>query len=116
MTKQTRYAVPAGTWGGEGILLDIGESSSSLQFGCAEASITERLMRDSNGNFSAAGTFTRRTPGPTRIEGDASQKASFVGRISGSSMTMKIMLSASGESVGEYSLELNRKVRLQRCY
>lgn len=115
MDLQTRIAVAAGNWGGEGIRLEIGDDSSALQFACAEGVISEKLFKDANGNFSATGSFTRRTPGPQREGGMAAQNASFVGRITGRSMTMKIVLTDSKTSVGEFTLELDKRVRLQKC-
>lgn len=115
MKAQTRTAVSTGSWGGDGIRLEIENNSSALQFACADGVITERLFQDADGNFSATGTFTRRTPGPQREGGNAAQMASFVGRITGRSMTIKIELTDSKSQVGEFSLELDKKVRLQRC-
>jgi hypothetical protein len=115
MTNQTRTAVAKGSWAGNGIKLEIGDASSSLQFACAEGAIAEKLFQDANGDFSATGTFTRRTPGPQREGGVAAQNASFVGRIAGRSMTMKIVLTESKTSVGEFTLELDKRVRLQKC-
>ena len=115
MNRQTRKAVSPGNWGGDGIKLEIGDDSSALQFACADGVISEKLFQDGDGNFSAIGSFTRRTPGPQREGGNSAQKASFVGRISGRSMIIKIMLTESKTSVGEFTLELDKKVRLQRC-
>ncbi len=115
MTNQTRTAVAKGNWAGNGINLEIGDATSSLQFACADGVISEKLFKDANGDFSATGTFTRRTPGPQREGGVAAQNASFVGRITGRSMTMKIVLTKSGDVVGDFTLELDKKVRLQRC-
>lgn len=115
MAKQTRIAVPPGSWAGDGIKLEIADASSSLQFVCADGMIAERLFRDRDGKFTATGSFLRRTPGPQREGGNASQKASFVGRITGHSMKIKIVLTETDEMVGEFTLELGKKVRLQRC-
>jgi hypothetical protein len=115
MTKQTRTPIAPGNWAGDGIKLEIGESGSALQFACAQGEITERLMRDPKGDFSAAGTYTRRTPGPQRDGGDAASKATFIGRITGNTMTMKVVLTGPGTTVGEFTLELNRKTKLIRC-
>ena len=115
MTKQTRTQIAAGSWAGNGIRLEIGDKGAVVQLSCAEGEITERLMAVGHGNFIGSGTYTGRTAGPQREGGGDRQDVTYSGRLDGKTMSMKIVNSRSGETIGEFELELNKRTRLQRC-
>jgi hypothetical protein len=115
MTRQTQTAVSQGNWGGEGIRMSIEENSSAIEFACANAEISEKLLMDQSGNFKASGFFIRQRPGPQR-EGEPQRLAAkFSGTVSGKNMSLKLTLTDSGETIGEYSLEQGKNVRIHRC-
>jgi len=112
---QTTQAV--GQWGGMGISLTVGQDSSRIQYDCASGEITEKLTVDRNGNFSARGFHTHRTPGPEREDQPpARQPATYTGHIAGDQMTLKVILTADGTQVGNFQLERGNGGRLHRCY
>ena len=52
-------SIPAGTWGGNHIRLDVGKSSAEVEFDCAHGAISEAIVPDGAGRFDVRGTFTR---------------------------------------------------------
>lgn len=103
-------------WAGSGMRLVIGESCVNMQFACAEGEITQKLQIDEHGNFSANGVYIRQNPGPLRVDSPPKhQSARYEGKISDKTMTLKITLTETNEVIGDFTLELNKKIRLQRC-
>ena len=105
-----------GAWGGTGIGMTIGKDSTEIEFDCASAEITEPFAAAASGNFSLSGTYTRRSPGPVRVGREAkSQPAEFIGKISGNSMQLKVVLKEANETIGAFSLEKGKTGRIRRC-
>lgn len=116
MNQTKKKAVAPGDWGGEGIGLTVEDKGAKMQFDCAEAEITEKLMIDGKGNFSAKGNFLRRTPGPIRLKMlPKPQPAKFVGKITGKKMTLKVVLTETDEEIGNYRLERGKTAKIRRC-
>jgi hypothetical protein len=115
MIEQTMKSVSQGNWGGEGIRMSVEENSSAIEFACANAEISEKLLMDQSGNFKASGYFIRQGPGPQR-EGEPKRiAAKFSGAVSGKNMSLKLTFAESGETIGEYTLEQGKNVRIHRC-
>ena len=116
MNQTNKTPVAAGAWGANGIALDVNETGATIEYDCATGAITEKLTIDGDGNFSAAGTHTRLAPGPIRVGHEPqAQSAHYTGKISGETMTLKIVLDEGGALVGEYALEKGKTPRLHRC-
>ncbi len=116
MKEPKMSAVSPGDWGGIGLAITVEENSVSMEFDCATAEITQKLVTDSSGNFKADGFFIPQTPGPIRK--DVLPKrlpAVFEGKVSDNMMTMKITLAQTNVLIGDYSLELGKQVRLNKC-
>ena len=108
--------VPTGQWGGTGINLIVGGDSSEIGYDCASGEITEKLKIDGSGNFRASGVHIRRRPGPEREDDPpARQPATYTGHVSGDTMSLKVVLSADGTTIGNYQLERGKIGRLRRC-
>lgn len=105
-----------GTWGGEGISMEITDNGASLEFDCATGRITEAIVPDSAGKFTAKGLFARQRPGPTR-EGDENdgQPATYTGVITGDSLTLTITLTRNDEKAGTFTLGHGKPARIRRC-
>lgn len=115
--KQTKLAaVPAGNWGANGIGLTVEASGARIEYDCADGEIRGKLMIDEQGNFTASGVHIRQSGGPVRLDNPPQeQAASYVGKISGKTMTLKIILTESKETIGEYVLEKDKYARIHRC-
>lgn len=113
---QTNTPVASGDWGAAGIRLTVEESGAQIQYDCASGEITEKLTVDADGNFAVNGTHTRLAPGPIRVGFEPkSQPARYEGKVSGGTMTFKVVLTESKTTVGEFKLELGKTPRLHRC-
>jgi hypothetical protein len=113
-TKKTKVA--AGRWGGTGIGLNVEETAVNIEFDCATAEISRNLMIDQAGNFSTDGIYIRRTPGALRLKFPPKRvPASFEGKISGKTMTLRITLTETGEKIGDFTLQLGKTPAIRRC-
>lgn len=118
MNQTKKKAVAQSNWGGEGINLTVEKEGVKIVYDCAEAEITEKLMIDKKGRFSAEGTYLRHNPGAIRLKfKPKKQKAKFEGIISDNKMTLSVTLAETenNEEFGEYSLEKDRIAKLRRC-
>ena len=106
----------SGLWGGQGISMEVTESGATLDFDCASGSITEPILPDSAGKFSAKGKYARQRPGPTR-EDDITegQPANYSGVLDGENLTLTITLIKNNEKVGDFTLAHGKMGRIRRC-
>lgn len=114
--QKTTRALPAGAWGGEHILLNVTGRGGSFELDCAHGSLDEPLSVGGDGAFDVRGRFVRERGGP-EVAGRQpdSHPARLSGRVEGTSMTLRIVLTNSGETVGEFSLERGRDPQLTKC-
>ncbi len=109
--------VAAGPWGAPGIIFSVEEKIVRIEYDCAEGEIPRTLVVDEHGNFKVDGFHTRHAGGPIRLDDPPKRMpATYEGKISGATMTLKITLANGGGTVGEYALERGKNVRLHRCY
>lgn len=106
----------AGAWGGDHVSLTVTATGARLQFDCATGAIDVPMAVGASGEFDVAGVFARQRPGAQRV-GDtpAGEPARYRGTISGSTMTLEIVLTAANESVGRFTLERGSAGNVFRC-
>jgi len=105
-----------GLWGGQGISMEATDSGATLEFDCASGTITEPIVLDSAGKFSAKGRFARQRPGPTREDDNTEgQPASYSGVVDGENLTLTITLTKDSEKVGDFTLAHGKIGRIRRC-
>ncbi|MEO8562058.1 MAG: hypothetical protein ABI601_08295 [bacterium] len=79
------HLVPIGTWGGDSGGLIVGDTSAHLHIGCTFGDLSGRVVVSEDGRFDVEGSYMLRAypilVGPT-------VPARFVGRISGSTLTI----------------------------
>ena len=102
-----------GVWGGDHVLLTIGDTAAHLEFDCAHGEIPGRLPA---ARFSLAGTCVREHGGPIR-EGEKpdTHPALYEGSISGETMTLTVRLTDVGESLGSFTLTRGASGRVFKC-
>ena len=116
MNQTNQKEVAPGDWGAAGINLAIKKGTATIEFDCAEAQITEKLIVDKKGNFSAGGNYLRRAPGPIRVKSPIkSEPAKFEGKISGAEMSLTIILTKNKEVIGNYVLQRGKMAKIRRC-
>lgn len=110
-------SVRTGMWGGEHIRMSVGANGAKIEYDCAHGTIDQPIRIDRNGRFDVRGTHTREAGGPVRIDNPPrGQAARYVGRISGTRMTLSVSLVGSGQAVGTFSLDFGAEPRIFKCY
>jgi len=115
---QTKPAAlgPVGTvWGGQHVALEVTAEGATLEFDCANGSISKPVELNSQGNFSTDGTFTREHPGPITRDGNPSVTATYSGAIQGNTLKLIITSGPQNESAGEYVLYRGKPGRVMKC-
>lgn len=107
--------VPVGAWGGEHIALQVTEKGATFDIDCAHGSIEELLLND-GGRFDSRGVYVRERGGPDRDgQQPDSHPARFMGWSDGQRMKLKITLTDSGQTIGEFDLTLGREPQMTKC-
>ena len=115
--QPARTPVPAGVWGGEGIQLTVTTDGAAVDYGCDSGIVSERLLSDPSGRFSALGTHAFGRGGP-REPGDPprkSHRARYDGRWNGDTLQLTVFLPDLDRKVGDFTVELGRRAALERC-
>jgi hypothetical protein len=108
--------IKSGTWGGEGIALDVEDGSATVEYDCANGKINGPLKLDDKGQFVLSGTHVREHGGPIRRdEVRTGLAATYSGCTDGKRMTLRVTLTNSKEVVGDYELEYGRTGRIRKC-
>jgi hypothetical protein len=106
--------VPAGTWGGEHLELVVTDGGGTSEFDCAHGSLDSPLDVDTDGRFDVPGTLVREA-GPVREDvPEPRQSVRYAGSTDGRAMAIDVV-SASGERIGSFRLELGRPALLRKC-
>ena len=110
--------MPIGIWGGPEVILTVQDAGTTVEFPCAQGSIASRLRVDQNGAFRVAGTYTRRSPGPTLAAGGQGPgPVTYVGKIKGNTLRLTIHFSTAAEKDLSFLLEKGKiDDRFTRCY
>jgi hypothetical protein len=115
-SPQTQSQHLTGSWGGQGISMEIVDSGATLNFDCAHGTISEAIGIDSNGKFEVKGLFTKERGGPIR-EGESNEgsPAIYSGVVDGENLTLTITLPGNQEKVGTFTLGHGKTPRIRRC-
>jgi hypothetical protein len=91
-------------------------AGASLEFDCASGTVDEPIVPRESGRFDARGTYIPGKGGPA-IEGEESVRhlAIFEGQTDGKTMTLRVRLSATRESLGRFVLSKGAPARVFRC-
>jgi len=95
----TPSRVQNGTWGGEGMTLEVTSSTSTYELDCAHGTIDSPLNLDSMNRFTAVGTITLEHGGPVH-EGEPLRlfPARFDGMIVGDVLNLRIRYQTEADS------------------
>ncbi len=104
-----------GTWGGKDVSVNITETGATVEYSCAEGTISQPIMLDKNGNFDVKGVYVAEHGGPVRIGEDNSRPARYSGRIDGDKMTLTVTLTDKKETIGTYALTYGAITHLVKC-
>ncbi len=105
-----------GTWGGMHIRIEVGPRTATVDYDCANGTITGPLTMDSKGVFSWRGFFKRERPGPMRQDDtDAQQPAVYTGSIKGDTMKLTVRLAGSNEDLDTFTLKRGSAGKVFKC-
>jgi hypothetical protein len=116
MKPKEQNRVTAGTWGGQNVSLNVSGSGAEVQFSCAHGSIDQPLVLNSDGRFSAKGTFIAETPGPTYEDNPPKkQPALYSGTVIDQDMTLVVTIIETKDEVGSFTLKQGAGGHVRRC-
>lgn len=109
-------SVPAGTWGGKGIGMEVTETGARLEYDCAHGTIGQPIRMDDEGRFEVKGTYVQERGGPAR-EGaeEHGRPVRYVGRVEETTMTLTVMPLDRDEAIGTYTLVHGKPPRVRKC-
>ncbi len=108
------HPVQKGTWGGEGVILEVTPGGAEVEFDCAHGQIIQPMTLDRKGNFDWAGTFAPEHGGPVlNSETGSADKVRYTGHTDGKIMTLMVVL--ENEKLGPFSLTYDRQPNLRKC-
>ena len=112
--RRQRRRVPRGSWGGQGVRLEVGGRGAEVEFDCAHGT-TSALALDASGRFDVAGTFVREHGGPVRHGEEPEQlPARYAGRVEGTEMTLRVVVEGLDETL-TFTLTRGRDPQLHKC-
>ena len=104
-----------GKWGGAHISLDVHDGGATVEYDCARGSIDEHLKVDRDGRFDARGTFVREG-GSIRIGITPVKRAArYEGHVSGRTISLKVTLTDTLQTIGSYTLTRGDEGQLRKC-
>ncbi len=110
------YRLAQGTWGGQHLIVTVGESSATIEFDCAHGQIDGPLVTDRRGRFDLKGTYAPEHAGPVRDnEQSAGQPVRYAGWTDGKKMTLTVTLIGRKESMGTFNLTRGVEGRIFKC-
>jgi hypothetical protein len=105
-----------GSWGAPHIRIDVGPSSATIDYDCANGTIDGPLTLDSKGRFNWRGTHNREHPGPIRIDQKPNARpAVYSGSVKGDTMTLTVKLGDTNEVLETYTLKRGSQGRVFKC-
>ena len=112
--KMQRLAT--GTWGAPHIRIEVGPSSATIDYDCANGTIDGPLTIDSKGRFTWRGTHNQEHGGPVRMdETSNSHPAIYSGWVKGDTMKLAVKLADTDEVLDTFMLKRGGKGRVFKC-
>jgi len=115
INKKKSTPIAQGVWGGTGIGFVVGANGVEIEYDCAEGEIKEKLTTNESGNFSVNGFHKRQTPSIRVDFTPKPQAVIYQGKISGSTMNLKVILTETKEVIGEYVLTRGKTPQIRKC-
>jgi hypothetical protein len=106
-----------GSWGGQHIQMSVTNGSASIEYDCANGTITGPLKIDSRGRFELRGTHNVEHGGPVRMDnkGGEGEPAKYTGWTDGKKMKLSVRLVNSKTDIGTFDLTRGNAGRIFKC-
>jgi hypothetical protein len=108
----TPVAEVAGPWGGDNAGLIVNETDVHVHIGCTLGDAVGPIRPDSDGRFSATGTYN---VDAYPVNRGITHPASFTGRIVGETMTLTVSLSDTARVLGPVVLTYGKEPQMGPC-
>lgn len=111
----TSFSLAVSTWGGTYVSITVTTGGGAVHFECAEGRIDERItLRD--GRFDVRGVYWPGTGGPVGVDTTrVPRPARYLGTVREDRMTLMVILTDTGETLGIYYLQKGRSPGMVRC-
>jgi hypothetical protein len=106
-------SLPAGSWGGDKLILEVVADGAEVEFECARGRISKAIKLDRRGDFDLPGTLGAEGRGPVRDGASAATKARYRGHVERDTMTLTVV--SGNERMGPYTLTRDRRPILKKC-
>lgn len=106
-----------GSWGGQHIQMSVSHGSATIEYDCANGTITGPLKIDSRGRFELRGIHHVEHGGPVRIDEKQSggEPAKYTGWTDGKKMKLTVTLVNSKTEIGTFELTRGDAGRVFKC-
>ena len=101
-----------GTWGGDDAGLIATDTSAHIHIGCTLGDTKGRIVADADGRFSITGTYN---VDAYPVDRGILHPAQFTGQITGTSMTIRVVLTDTGRQLGPVTLILGKEPKMGPC-
>ena len=115
-SKELAGPVAPSQWGGDHLGLTVTATGGSLEYDCAAGSIDQPIVAGTDGNFVALGTHSPGHGGPI-MQGEVPERrpARYDGWTDGETMTLKVTLTDTNETLGTFRLARGQTPHILRC-
>lgn len=111
----TSFSLSVSTWGGSHIGIEITVSGGTVQYDCALGRIDQPIVVR-EGNFDVTGVHWPGQGGPVGVDTTrAGRPARYLGTVRGDRMTMTVILTDTGETLGLYLLKKGAAPNILAC-
>jgi hypothetical protein len=108
--------IAPGTWGANGIAMEVTASGARIEYDCAHGTIGGPILLDAEGRFDVRGRHFREHGGPVR-DGEESngQPVRYTGQVTGDTMTLTVTPESSDTAISSHTLVHGKTGRLHKC-
>jgi hypothetical protein len=108
--------LPQGLWGGEHIRMEVTAEQTKIEYDCAHATVSSRIVLDPRGRFVVKGTYFEEHGGPSRQgEEGHGYPVQFRGTVKRKDMKLTVTRTDTQQLIGTYSLTHGREAELVKC-
>jgi hypothetical protein len=114
--SNSAHAAPAsGLWGGTHVEMKVSSQGATLEFDCAQGTISEPIQLDESGKFQAKGTFQTHA-GPTRRDQAPGADTTYSGTVDGDTMHIAFTIGENKDTdANQFTLVRGQPGKLRRC-
>lgn len=105
-------SLPIGTWGGDDAGLIVRVTEAHAHIGCTKGDVEGPIPLDSEGRFDVSGLYN---VDAYPVDRGIVHPARFFGRSDGRTLTLRVRLTDTGQTLGPVELRLGREPSMRIC-